>query len=184
MAVSKRTRFEIFKRDGFTCIYCGRTPPQAVLQCDHIHPVSLGGSDHETNLVTSCEDCNSGKSNVVLQSDSAPLVEQQQRMIELKLQFDEFNSFLEEIREKEDLHIEEIGTYWHDTIKGRKSNLVFAGARVSSIRNFLKKLPFTEVMESAEIALSRKPCTLKNDHKAWKYFCGICWTKIKRKESQ
>jgi hypothetical protein len=28
MSLSKRTRFNIFKRDGFRCLYCGKTPPE------------------------------------------------------------------------------------------------------------------------------------------------------------
>ena len=28
--ISKKTRFEIFKRDGFSCRYCGAHPPEAV----------------------------------------------------------------------------------------------------------------------------------------------------------
>lgn len=63
MALSKRVRFEIFKRDGFTCQYCGQRPPEVVLEVDHIHPSSKGGSDDEINLITSCFDCNRGKSD-------------------------------------------------------------------------------------------------------------------------
>jgi len=61
MAVSKRTRFEIFKRDGFTCQYCGRTPPAVVLEIDHFVARANGGGDDEANLLTSCFDCNRGK---------------------------------------------------------------------------------------------------------------------------
>jgi hypothetical protein len=60
--ISKGKRFEIFKRDGFTCQYCGRRPPEVVLEVDHVEPQSLGGSDEEINLVSSCFDCNRGKS--------------------------------------------------------------------------------------------------------------------------
>ena len=60
--LGKRLRFEIFKRDGFKCRYCGATPDQRVLQVDHVVPVAGGGSNDEINLVTSCQPCNSGKS--------------------------------------------------------------------------------------------------------------------------
>lgn len=59
--LSKGLRFEIFKRDGFTCQYCGQKPPDVVLQVDHITPVALGGGNDVMNLVTSCEACNQGK---------------------------------------------------------------------------------------------------------------------------
>jgi hypothetical protein len=59
--VSKRLRFEIFKRDGFVCQYCGRRPPDVVLEVDHIHPRAAGGTNDICNLVTACADCNRGK---------------------------------------------------------------------------------------------------------------------------
>lgn len=64
--ISTRTRFEIFKRDGFRCVHCGATPQGAPLHVDHIVAVSKGGTDEHSNLVTSCESCNLGKSNVDL----------------------------------------------------------------------------------------------------------------------
>lgn len=64
--LSKRLRFEIFKRDGFRCLYCGANPNQRPLQVDHVEPVALGGTDDPFNLVTACVDCNGGKSAVPL----------------------------------------------------------------------------------------------------------------------
>lgn len=66
MALSKRVRFEIFKRDSFTCQYCGKRPPNVVLEVDHIDPLSNGGSDDQINLTTSCFDCNRGKHKALL----------------------------------------------------------------------------------------------------------------------
>lgn len=62
MAVSKRLRYEIFRRDGHTCRSCGRKPPEVVLTVDHVVPVALGGRDEPCNLQTCCRDCNGGKS--------------------------------------------------------------------------------------------------------------------------
>lgn len=73
MAVSKRLRYEILRRDNHTCRYCGRTAPSVPLRVDHVVPVALGGTDDPTNLVTSCEPCNSGKTSTVPDS---PLVAQ------------------------------------------------------------------------------------------------------------
>lgn len=41
--ISKKTRFEVFKRDKFTCQYCGASAPEIVLELDHIIPVASGG---------------------------------------------------------------------------------------------------------------------------------------------
>lgn len=72
MAVSKRTRYEVLKRDNHTCRYCGATAPDAVLTVDHVTPVALGGSDDPSNLVAACKDCNAGKAST---SPDAALVE-------------------------------------------------------------------------------------------------------------
>lgn len=61
MEITKKLRFEIFKRDGFACQYCGRRPPDVVLELDHIDPKANGGTNLEINLITSCFDCNRGK---------------------------------------------------------------------------------------------------------------------------
>jgi len=52
--ISKKLRFEVFKRDSFTCQYCGRKAPEIVLNCDHVTPVAEGGTTDILNLVTSC----------------------------------------------------------------------------------------------------------------------------------
>ena len=60
--LSKKVRFNVFKRDNFTCQYCGKHPPNIILEVDHIQPVSKNGSNNIENLITSCFDCNRGKS--------------------------------------------------------------------------------------------------------------------------
>lgn len=62
MALSKRLRFEILRRDNHACRYCGASAPEAKLTVDHVVPVTLGGTDEPSNLVAACADCNSGKS--------------------------------------------------------------------------------------------------------------------------
>ncbi|AVH59935.1 MULTISPECIES: HNH endonuclease [Streptomyces] len=66
MAVSKRLRYEILRRDQHTCRYCGASAPAVPLRVDHVTPVALGGTDTPDNLVTSCEPCNSGKSSATV----------------------------------------------------------------------------------------------------------------------
>jgi hypothetical protein len=63
MAVGSKLRWKVFSRDNYTCQYCGRRPPDAVLEVEHVVPVSKGGKDEETNLTTACEECNRGKSD-------------------------------------------------------------------------------------------------------------------------
>lgn len=54
-------RWRVLARDSFTCVYCGRRPPEVSLQVDHKISVKNGGSDELDNLVTSCDECNRGK---------------------------------------------------------------------------------------------------------------------------
>lgn len=62
--ISPRTRYEVFERDGYTCQYCGAKAPNVELHVDHIVPVSKGGTNDLSNLVTACAECNLGKSNL------------------------------------------------------------------------------------------------------------------------
>jgi len=59
--MSAKLRFSVLRRDGFTCQYCGKSAPNVLLEVDHIKPRSAGGGNEDTNLVTSCRDCNRGK---------------------------------------------------------------------------------------------------------------------------
>lgn len=71
IAVSKSKRFDIFNRDGFTCQYCGRRPPDIILELDHMIAVANGGTNEDLNLISSCSDCNRGKSAKIL-GDAPP----------------------------------------------------------------------------------------------------------------
>lgn len=80
--ISKKIRFEVFKRDQFTCQYCGRMAPDVILEVDHIDPVAEGGTNDIMNLITSCRDCNRGKGKNKL-SDKKIISLQQQSLKEL-----------------------------------------------------------------------------------------------------
>lgn len=89
--MSPRLRFEIFKRDDFTCVYCGRRAPSVILHVDHVQARANEGTDHPINLATSCKACNMGKSDIPLHEsqlvyeDSLPLVEALKRELPLNL---------------------------------------------------------------------------------------------------
>ncbi len=59
--LSPALRFQVFRRDGFACVYCGRHAPQVKLHVDHVVPWSKGGRNAAENLRTACEECNLGK---------------------------------------------------------------------------------------------------------------------------
>lgn len=60
-ALPSKRRFEVLRRDGFRCVYCGAKASESELHVDHVVPVIDGGSDEPSNLVTACIDCNLGK---------------------------------------------------------------------------------------------------------------------------
>lgn len=62
--ISQHKRLAIYLRDGLACCYCGAGVTEgAQLTLDHIQPYSKGGSNHERNLITCCNKCNSSRGN-------------------------------------------------------------------------------------------------------------------------
>lgn len=178
--LSLRTRFDIFKRDRFTCQYCGRKPPEVILEVDHVDPVSKGGGCDELNLLTSCFECNRGKADGKLNTIPESRAKQVQDRIDIAAQTEALSAFLLEEREKADRIIEILSTYWCDKSAKPKDIGKFrmSDYRENSLRRFLKFLTSPEIQEAIDIAHSRFP-TYANDMRTWKYFCGICWKLIK-----
>lgn len=67
MAIPKQelpfSRENIFKRDNYTCQYCGKKLPSSELTLDHVYPKSRLGPDTWENIVTCCKECNQYKAN-------------------------------------------------------------------------------------------------------------------------
>lgn len=76
--ISKSLRFDIFTRDHYTCQYCGRRAPQVTLHIEHMVSVVDGGSNHPSNLVAACTDCNYGKGSRSLIAIVAPVAPSEQ----------------------------------------------------------------------------------------------------------
>ncbi len=51
----------LFRRDAHLCLYCGEHFPSNQLSRDHVRPLSKGGKDTWTNVVTACRRCNNIK---------------------------------------------------------------------------------------------------------------------------
>lgn len=93
-SLSNGVRFEVFKRDGFKCQYCGRSAPDVILHVDHIKPVATGGKNEIFNLITSCKECNTGKGKkelhdkTILEKQRKQLEELEERRNQLKMMID------------------------------------------------------------------------------------------------
>lgn len=66
------SRREIFRRDHYTCQYCGKTG--AILTIDHVKPKHLGGTHDWNNLVTACSGCNHHKGGRTLSEAGMSLI--------------------------------------------------------------------------------------------------------------
>lgn len=151
-AIGKRLRFDVFKRDGFRCQYCGAEAPKAVLHVDHINPVAKGGGNDLLNLITSCEDCNSGKSDRTLADDSA--------VSKQRAQLDE----LHERREQMEMMLQwreglnEIKDTQDDVIRARFRELA-PGKRISETsklpKEWLRKYSLNSILDAMELAAEK-----------------------------
>lgn len=170
--LSKRTRFEVFKRDLFTCQYCGAHPPAVVLECDHIIPVAEGGGNDDSNLVTSCFDCNRGKSSVPLEIAPKSLDE---KAIEIQEREAQIAGYREVMQKRLDRIEDDMWQVAFALVPNASEN----GLRrdwLRSIKMFNEKLPLHGVLDAAEHALAMKRYS---EIQRFKYFCGICWNKIR-----
>lgn len=172
IALSKRTRFNVFKRDGFSCAYCGRTPPVVTLEVDHIIPVSKKGTNTIDNLVTSCFDCNRGKSDIELTILPEKTSEKIALIKEKEDQYKAYQKMLSAIEKRITQECSEIGKVYSDFFNGWELSDSFKN---TSLRKFILLLGFHEVKVSMEYACTR----IYSSSESIKYFCGICWGKIK-----
>jgi 5-methylcytosine-specific restriction endonuclease McrA len=67
------SRRNIFKRDRYTCQYCGVQPGTEELTIDHVIPRAQGGTSTWDNCVLACLDCNARKADRTPQQARMPL---------------------------------------------------------------------------------------------------------------
>ena len=173
--ISRKERFEVFKRDLFQCQYCGRAPPQVLLECDHIEPVARGGSGDRDNLITSCFDCNRGKSATPLNDVPQSLKDRAAETLERESQVAGYQRVMCDRRLRVDADAQEVLNLFCELygVEG------ISHADFLSIKKFIERLGVDEVLTSCEYAKSRKPFS---KYEGWKYFCGVCWGKIRDAE--
>ena len=177
MAISKKIRFEVFKRDGFKCAYCGKNPPEVTLEADHIDPKANGGTDDINNLITACFACNRGKKHIPLEKIPLKLQENLEVLKEQEEQIKEYRKFIKKIEGRINKDIESINNIYKEAYSGWCLSDTFKNV---SIKKFLSVLPLHEVEDSMIKAVA-KFSSNKSRHRddARRYFCGICWSKIK-----
>lgn len=173
--MSKKLRFEIFKRDGFSCQYCGATPPAVVLEVDHINPVANGGDNDPDNLICACFNCNRGKAANSLDSIPQSLSEKAAITAEAEEQLKGFYKILKKKKERLEDESWEIAEIMKPGCAEKGFNIKWR----QSIVMFLQKLDFYAVTDAMEIASAKMPYS---NAKTFAYFCGICWNRIKEND--
>lgn len=194
--VSKRTRFEVFKRDGFRCAYCGRAPPDVLLHVDHVEAVANGGSNDQTNLVTACSDCNLGKAAVPLTVVAESLERQAEEAQERAEQIRAYAEAMREARSAQDDTVGIIEEAWYGALSPHPDLIYrFPEQRIPSIKRFLSRLPVPDILDAIDVtanACARKPDLAPQvtkdasltDGNAFRYFCGVCWKKVRDREEE
>lgn len=154
MAISKKIRFEVFKRDSFTCQYCGRSAPDVVLQADHIEPRSKDGSDDILNLITSCFDCNSGKSDRSLGDDTVLTKRKTQldRLQERREQIEMMMEWQKSLLSMEQDVAVQLADFWNEIARG---HLVVNDRGTQNLNKWLRKYSLAEMMDAMRIAASQ-----------------------------
>jgi len=175
-AISTRTRFEVFKRDGFQCQYCGKHPPEVVLHVDHVLAVANGGGNERDNLVTACNTCNLGKSDVPLTSVPTSLKEKAAYVDEMEKQLAGYSQIFEKKRRR----VED--DCW------RVVGVLFPGVGsipshyFKSIKYFVEHMGVHGALDAADVAFCWGGCR-GNDDRRFRYFCGVCWRVMRQSDS-
>jgi tetratricopeptide (TPR) repeat protein len=137
-------RFEVLQRDNHTCQYCGRTPPEVKLVIDHLIPVAKGGTDDFDNLITSCDDCNSGKSDKLIQTFTGGLTkEERAKQIQVRR-----SSILQARRER----LDEIRDCWKNALNKRRLSV----SDEEAIMRFIERYEPDWIIAAISIAGKKK----------------------------
>jgi HNH endonuclease len=174
-AIPKRVRYEVLRRDNFTCRYCRSTENELTL--DHLKPAVLGGTDDPSNLVACCKDCNAGKSST---SPDAAVIEQ---VSEDALRWAAAMQvaaglMADELRDEWD-YAEALDAEWSKWTCGYHKDPIPRPQdwRRSANSWRIAGLPIELTIDAARRALETDKVP---PHGTWKYFCGIAWARVRK----
>lgn len=181
MAVTKRVRFEVLRRDNYTCRYCGAKAETSPLTVDHVVPVALGGGDDPSNLVAACADCNSGKTSTVpdqplVEDVSATALAWSQAMAKAAQERSEARA-----SEREDAdRFRALWQHWVWTdASGAEHRFDLPASYANTVRSLLAAgLTFADFEDLIEVAMKAKA------RDPFRYFCGCCWNRIRKDQER
>lgn len=173
----------MFKRDHFTCVYCGRSAPEVVLHVDHVLPVSEGGTNDIGNLVTACADCNLGKGASIIDTGRNLTKKQLRELKDRREQIELLQKWNKELLEIKNLEVEEVVLTCNNLLLD-----VGVEARVSEgykgeLRQLLNKFTVKEVNDAINTAFEVYNVNSFDDAlNALSKIPGICFNKRRERE--
>lgn len=191
MSIGVKIRYEILKRDRFTCSYCGAHPPDVLLEIDHVIPKAAGGSDDPDNLITACWDCNRGKGDRLLDEGGRPAVSAKtvEQMEERLSQAKAYVDLLNQLSHVADGMVARVTEEWarafNASIVEEPSGSVWqlsgggTWPKEATVRQFLRELDLEEILSAVDQAASRVGDARGND----RYFYAICWRIIRERRA-
>lgn len=171
-------RFDVFKRDAFTCRYCGRQSPSVILELDHVVPRAEGGQDELENLVTSCFECNRGKGVKSLDSlpTEADVHEKAILIAEREMQVRELNEARRAQRERENEEIEWLASIWAMRWPARSC------VQVGTLRHFLQHQSVYDLADRMEWIATQH--NIVREFHGWAAFCSATYKRIGGKSAE
>jgi len=186
-SISKKLRFEIFKRDSFKCQYCGQSAPEVLLHIDHIKPVANGGDNDITNLITSCVNCNQGKGKREL-NDNTAITKQRQQLEDLnerRAQLEMMVEWRRGLSEIDDMCVEAVAEAISNQSQFQLNELGY-----KNIKKWLRKFDVTEILDAVETSFDQylewendEEATSESWNKAFSYIPRIASVRRREKDN-
>lgn len=186
-ALTKKIRFEVFKRDKFTCQYCGTRAPDALLVVDHIKPVGKGGTNEILNLVVACQPCNAGKGPREL-GDTTVVEKQRSQIEELQERREQIEMMLEWKRGVMGLDGEVasgVASIWNEMTPG----WVVSVSQRRDLGKWIRKYSVEEVLSALRVAADQylrfdenNDVTIESYKYAWEKVLGVLKVQLRAKK--
>lgn len=182
-SLSAKLRFEVFKRDHFTCVYCGAKAPDVVLHVepwrsadgpetdppamlpahpplrlhvDHVVPLALGGADSILNYATACAQCNAGKGAVALSDQSvvAKRLAQMSEAAERREQLEMLAAWQQDLIALEQTGVDLASDLWSVLVPGVR----LTDLGLNALRRLIRRFGTEAVLTAMPIATGTYAC--------------------------
>jgi len=166
--ITKKVRFEVFKRDSFKCQYCGASSPDVVLHVDHIKPVYEGGGSDMLNLITACQPCNSGKGKRKL-TDNSSIKKQMTQLQELNAKREQLEMMIDWRKGLEALS-DQTANFIKSAIERKMNGFSINENGLSHISKWNRQFTFEEILSAIDRAADKKLCNGIDSKSAQEFF--------------